>query len=211
MGNYNQFSDNELSAFFQKEDAHAYDEIYYRYRAILFRNAKVELDGEAYFEVAHLPNKPFVVVTSKQSITVLETHFNVNSYTDEPTTKTSLLEGSVKIINKENTNPQILKPGQQATLQDGNLKISNVDVQRAIAWKNGDFVFNGENLQCLMREIARWYNVELIYNGDIPNNTGFISTISRKKKITEILKAVELNQNVKFKIEGRRVSYAIIP
>lgn len=170
------------------------------------KERKVELNGEAYFEVAHLSSKPFLVVTNKQTITVLGTHFNVNAYTDEPTTKTSLLEGSVKISTQKDANPQLLKPGQQAILKEDRIHLKNVDVQQTIAWKNGDFVFNGENLQGLMREIARWYNVEIIYKGEIPSSTGFVSTISRKKKITEILKAIELNQNVKFKIEGREVT-----
>lgn len=166
---------------------------------------KVELDGEAYFEVAHMANKPFKVVTNKQTIEVLGTHFNVNCYADEPNTKTSLLEGSIKVFTQKTARPVFIKPGQQAVLVANQLKITDEDVEQAVAWKNGDFVFNGENLQSLMRQIARWYNVDVVYEHEIANNTGFIGTISRKKKITEILNAIELNYNVKFKIEGRRV------
>ncbi|WP_017257319.1 FecR family protein [Pedobacter arcticus] len=166
---------------------------------------KVELEGEAYFEVAHMTNKPFKVVTNKQTIEVLGTHFNVNCYADEPSTKTSLLEGSVKVFTQKTAQPVFIKPGQQALLVANQFKITDEDVEQAVAWKNGDFVFNGENLQSLMRQIARWYNVDVVYEHEAVNNTGFIGTISRKKKITEILNAIELNYNVKFKIEGRRV------
>lgn len=169
------------------------------------KERRVELEGEAYFEVAHNKNVPFRVVSGKQLVEVLGTRFNINSYANEMSTKTSLLEGAVKVLTRNNTQASVLQPGQQALLKGDEVEVSVADVEQAIAWKNGDFVFNGEDLQTVMRQIARWYDVEVSYEGNVPNSTGFVSTISRKKKITEILKAIEMNQDVKFKLEGRRI------
>lgn len=170
----------------------------------MLSDRKVELAGEAYFEVAKNANKPFIVVTAKQETQVLGTHFNISSYEDEGQTKTTLLEGSIRVSDKGNKN-FILKPGQQSTLREGNIDIRNVDGNDAIAWKNGLFSFNDENLESIMRKISRWYDVDIHYQ-DTFSKTSFLGTISRSKNITSVLKILESSGEVHFKIEGRRIT-----
>ncbi|RQO71990.1 anti-sigma factor [Pedobacter sp. KBW06] len=167
-------------------------------------NRRVELSGEAYFEVTKNANKPFIVVTKKQETQVLGTHFNINSYEDEGQTKTTLLEGSIRVSDKANRNI-ILKPGQQSTLKEGNIDIRNVDENDAIAWKKGLFSFNDENLESIMRKISRWYDVDIHYQ-DTFSKTSFLGTISLSKNITSVLKILEKSGEVHFKIEGRRIT-----
>ena len=168
------------------------------------KERRVELHGEAYFQVAKDRQHPFIVKTAQQEVRVLGTHFNINSYVDEPEIKTTLLEGSVNISSLNGKNSEILKPGQQATVRGGDIKVGDADVDQAMSWKNGDFVFVGEDLKAVMRQVARWYDVEIEYQGNI-NSSGVVSTISRTKKLSQLLKALQINQGIHFKVEGRRV------
>ncbi|ARS40376.1 hypothetical protein CA265_12200 [Sphingobacteriaceae bacterium GW460-11-11-14-LB5] len=164
---------------------------------------KVKISGEAYFEVAHNKKMPFKVESRGQVVEVLGTHFNIMAYADEEIIKTTLLEGSVKIFN--NRQSQLLKPGQQAVASSNGISLSDyVDVEEAIAWKNGDFQFN-ENLETIMSKIARWYNVEVVYQVKPSSDLTFSGRISRSRNISAILKMLEYNGDVHFKIEGRRV------
>lgn len=179
-------------------------------------NRTIILDGEAYFEVAKDKKHPFIVKSNGQKVEVLGTHFNINSYDDEPVVKTTLLEGRVAVSSLKDSvsllrngtqvrNDVILSPGQQSALSDaGAIKVNTVDTQNAVAWKNGDFVFNGDDLKTVMRQLARWYNIEVAYQGNL-SDIGFVSTISRGKKLSEVLKALEATQGVHFKIDGRRI------
>ncbi|EDM35124.1 putative anti-sigma factor [Pedobacter sp. BAL39] len=162
---------------------------------------KVELDGEAYFEVSKDPSQPFVVKTSTQEVLVLGTHFNLNAYANEPLTKTTLLEGRVKVNG--NGAEATLSPGQQA-LNNGVLQVRNVDTELAIAWKNNQFMFESENIQNIMRMVERWYNVRVDYEGDIPRDE-FSGAVSRFDNLSEVLKILELTGKVHFKVEGRRI------
>lgn len=162
----------------------------------------VEITGEVYFEVAHDAAKPFLVKSSGQSVEVLGTHFNINAYTNEPVIKTTLLQGSVRI--SANGKSDMLKPGQQASVSGNNIDVRPVDTDQAVGWKNGDFIFDNEDLQTVMRQISRWYNVDVIYKNKTEFQK-FYGTISRTKKLSEILKALEMNQNVHFKTEGRTI------
>ena len=171
---------------------------------------RVELSGEAYFEVAKDIAHPFMVKTIKQEVEVLGTHFNISSYEDEPAVKTTLLEGSVKVYVPGSPSPLEragvrLKPGQQSTLTLNNIKIENINTeQRAVAWKNDQFVFESDDIQYIMRMISRWYNVEVEYVGAIPENK-FGGAVSRFENVSEVLKSLELTGRVQFKIEGRRI------
>lgn len=177
---------------------------------------KVELNGEAYFEVVKNKSQPFVVITDKQEIEVLGTHFNVNSYADEGLTKTTLLEGSVKVYAPFSPSPLKragvrLQPGQQSALTDNGISVTDVNTEEAVAWKNGYFMFESENIKSIMRKIERWYDVEVVYNGDIPTDK-FGGTVSRFSNVSQVLKKLELTNRVKFKIEampnsgsGRRI------
>jgi ferric-dicitrate binding protein FerR (iron transport regulator) len=159
----------------------------------------VELSGEAYFEIFKNKLQPFVVKSKNQEVTVLGTHFNVNTYDDEPNTKTTLLEGSVKV------NEAVLKPGQQSILAGGKINVIPADLTETMAWQKGDFVFKNEALESIMRKICRWYNVEVIYVGKIDTKQTFSGQISRNKNISEVLKALESSGTLKFKIEGRKI------
>jgi transmembrane sensor len=166
---------------------------------------KVELIGEAYFEVAHNPAKPFRVVSKGQTVEVLGTHFNINSYDDEPVIKTTLLEGKVKVTATSNNVVKILLPGEQAALNANSFIINTVDTEEAVAWKNGQFMFNNDNITYIMRTISRWYNVEIDYSGPVPGN-GFYGGVSRFKNVSEVLNILQLTGKVHFKIEGRKIT-----
>ncbi len=165
------------------------------------KERKVELTGEAYFEVAENKSMPFKVVSKDQIVEVLGTHFNVNAYPEEGAIKTTLLEGSVNVRIGDHS--AVLKPGQQA-LVDQSVQVKIADLQESIAWKNGRTQFSNANIHSIMRMLSRWYDIEVDYQGEIIN-TGFGGSVSRSKNISEILKLLELTGDVHFKIEGRRV------
>lgn len=167
---------------------------------------KVELTGEAYFEVAHNAVKPFKVSNNGQTVEVLGTHFNINAYSDERLIKTTLLEGSVRVSHAQKT--AILKPGQQAQIsnnytdQDISI-IPNADIEEAVAWKNGLFILD-DHIQPVMRMISRWYDVDVVYDGAAPDDI-FGGEVPRLKNISEVLKMLQLTQKVHFKIDGRKI------
>lgn len=161
---------------------------------------RVGLIGEAYFEVAKDNMRPFVVKTNKQEVEVLGTHFNISAYPDELDTKTTLIEGAVRLNHST-----VLKPGEQAVLKEsGKISILKTDPTEAIAWKNGYFIFRNESLTDIMKKISRWYDVDIIYKGDI-SQLEFGAVISRNRNVTEVFKKLELTGSVHFRIEGRRI------
>ncbi len=180
---------------------------------------EVELMGEAYFEVTKAKMRragqyistPFIVKTKTQSVEVLGTHFNINAYDDEGTAKTTLLEGSVKVslttsVHRE-TPYRILKPNEQAAVrsQGGGIQVSGVDPAHAIAWKNGYFAFDNDNITEVMNTIARWYDIDVDYEGDISGKV-FGGTISRFESFEKLLETIGLTGTIQFKITGRRVT-----
>ena len=164
---------------------------------------KVKLDGEAYFEIHKDKHHPFIVVTDKQEVKVLGTHFNVNSYADERITKTTLLEGSVQVSVLKSNLTSMLKPGEQAVLKNNSINVSTVEADEAVAWKNGYFQFNESNLSSIMRQISRWYNIDVVFEGKSPDDL-FHVKIPRNLSLQEVLKIFEMN-GINFKIEGRRL------
>jgi transmembrane sensor len=169
------------------------------------KNRKVELTGEAYFEISKDKEHPFIVKTIQQEVQVLGTHFNINSYEDKQNTTTTLLEGSVKITN-ENKKEQLLKPGETALVNNtANILVSPADIKSAMAWKNGDFRFNEERIDEVMLKISRWYDIEVTYHGPISKEK-FSGKISRNKNISEVLNMLSYSNAVKFIVEGRRVT-----
>jgi hypothetical protein len=165
----------------------------------------VRLTGEAYFEVAKDAAKPFSVnVDNKQQIEVLGTHFNIEAYPDDSDIKTTLLEGSVKLVYSDKQ--AILKPGQMAINDSGkSLLIKDADTYEVMAWKNNLFIFNNENIKSIMKRLARWYNVDVVFDGDM-EKVNFYGNYSRAKSLSNLLKYIELTEKVHFKIEGRRVT-----
>lgn len=168
------------------------------------KERSVELDGEAYFEVAKNKEMPFKVHVRDMEVRVLGTHFNVMAYDDEESIKTTLLEGSVKVSNALQT--AVIRPGQQASLKksSGVLGVEEVNTVEAIAWKNGNFLFADEDIETIMRRISRWYNVEVEYRGNL-SDKNFAGSISRYENVSEVLKMLELTGTIHFKVEGRRI------
>jgi len=165
----------------------------------------VKLDGEAYFEVAKDKAHPFIVETDKQSVEVLGTHFNINSYNDEIVTKTTLLEGSVRVSQKNTNQSEILKPGEQSILSVSGIDVKEVDVDEAIAWKNGYFMFNNEKQVSILRKVARWYNVEVEYADPEAKEVMYYGTVSRFEKISKVLRKFEQTGEVRFDIKGNKL------
>ncbi|WP_163410268.1 FecR family protein [Flavobacterium ajazii] len=163
----------------------------------------VELDGEAYFEVAKNKEKPFIVKSENQAIEVLGTHFNVHAYDNEPIVKTTLLEGSVAITYKNQK--AVLKPGQQSNVSDklNRIAIRQVDTEAAIAWKNGRFKFDNADLKSVMKQLERWYGIKVEYRGDV-SDVRFNGGTFMNKNLSEVLKVLELS-NIKFKVEGKTI------
>jgi hypothetical protein len=161
---------------------------------------KVEISGEAYFEVAKDPGKTFIVSAGGVNTEVLGTHFNVNAYSDNGSIDVTLLQGRVKIVNDENA--AILAPGQQGQLnKKGKIDLNkDVDTNQVMAWKNGLFNFNNQSVESIMLQMSRWYNVRVVYEGK-RSDKHFSGLISRSDNISEVLKIMQL-AGVQFKIEG---------
>jgi len=168
----------------------------------------VTLTGEGYFEVMHNEHKPFIVNSDNQLVKVLGTHFNINTYTDEPQTITTLFEGSVEVtkLNSKNEDRKIIKPGQQAMVSLNKIEVADANLDAALAWKNGYFNFNNEELSSVMRKIARWYDVEVVISEGVQTARTLEGATPRSKDLSEILRKFELLGNIHFKIEGRRVT-----
>jgi transmembrane sensor len=164
----------------------------------------VKITGEAYFEVVHDALHPFKVKVGDQTIEDLGTQFNINAYLDEPYMKTTLINGKVKIT--EGSQVTLLKPGFQAVVSPSgsSITVQAADLDQVMAWKNGNFEFEGTPLKDIMRQISRWYDVDISYKGTI-EDAEFGGSISRSKNINEILSVLETTKGVHFKLEGRRI------
>jgi len=174
------------------------------------KERNVELTGEAYFEVAKMTTKgdlaskgrkmPFVVISGKQKIEVLGTHFNVNAYSDEEGIRTTLLEGAVKVNDRI-----VLQPGEQSTFASGKLSVKPVTASDMIDWKNDEFIFNRDSLTDIMRKISRWYDVNIVYQRSQSDMPTFSGSVSRFENVSAVLKMLEETGNVHFSIEGKTI------
>jgi transmembrane sensor len=179
----------------------------------------VHITGEAYFEVAPLrlrsgQKMPFVVHKGAVTVQVLGTHFNINTYDDESALKVTLLEGKVKVVNGQlsmgNEQSAILKPGEQAVLAPDSYRDHSPltihhspDLNEVMAWKNGYFLFSGTDIRPLMRQLSRWYDVDVQYNKEV--NELFYAEIPRNTNLSDVLKALELTGKVHFAIDGKKI------
>ncbi len=160
---------------------------------------KIFISGEIYIEVAKNKSKPFIVdVKGKSSIEVLGTQFNVNSYDDEGDIKTTLIEGSIKVKNASNS--FLLQPGQQL---NGIRVIDRPNIQQVVAWKNGFLNFDNLNIQTAMRQIARWYNIEVFYEGKPPSDV-LMGELPMNASIEQVYKILR-NIGVRFHVNGRKI------
>lgn len=163
---------------------------------------RVKLTGEGYFEIAKDKVHPFVVQSKGQEVEVLGTHFNINSYANEPDIKTTLLEGAVKITTGHKF--RILKPGQQLSLAGNTIKLKQVEAELEVAWKNNQLIFDHQSIEHIMRMVERWYNVEVIYQGKKPTEK-FVGGVSRFDNVSTVLNILQSAGGVHFKIEGRKI------
>lgn len=165
---------------------------------------KVEVTGQAYMEVAKNEKQPFIVQHGKMQVLVLGTHFNVNAYEDEATVKTTLVEGLVKVANGQSS--LLLRPGQQAALdKQGNISLSEkVDTAAVLAWKEGMFHFKATDIGTVMRQVARWYDVTVQYEGGQVTQR-IHGMIPRTLSAANMFKVLEAAGGVHFKIDGKKV------
>ncbi len=167
-------------------------------------NRDVTLIGEGYFEIIEKKTSPFVVKVNGIEIHVLGTHFNINGYTDEGSTKTTLLEGAVKVYDGR-TN-KVIHPGEQAEFRKNSILIHEVDVDAVIAWKNGRFIFKGEDIHSVMRQLSRWYDADVSFEENVTREQ-FVGVINRSRydSIVEILEMLEKTGTVSFSIQGNNI------
>lgn len=160
---------------------------------------KVKVDGEAYFEVAHDPSKPFIVSNGDVDVQVLGTHFNVNAYSDETAIEVTLLQGEVR-VSKGNLSA-LLKPKQQARISHEISVTNDIDTDEVMAWKDGIFLLDNTDLPTIMKQISRWYDVDIVFEGTITNKR-FGGGVSRNSPLSEVLKLLEAN-GLHFELEGK--------
>lgn len=170
----------------------------------------VEIAGEGYFEVARNHKSPFKVTSKDQTLTVLGTAFNISAYSDETNIKTTLVEGSVRVASASAVSypDAILTPGQQSTLSSAGITVEDIDVATFIGWKDGYFLFNGTELHDAMKQLSRWYDVEVVYEGNIPK-TPFFGKISRDDTLAEVLEILK-EGNVNFRIERQAGGHRLV-
>ena len=165
------------------------------------KERKVSITGEVYFEVAKDKSRPFMVSVNDMQVNVLGTHFNVNAYEDEKSVNTTLFEGSV-LIRKKNVSV-LLKPGQQAEKQkSGTIVVNNnVNLDQIIGWKNGTFFFENASLEMVLRQLSRWYDIDIVFEKGIKPRI-FEGEIQRNLQLSQVLKILE-NSGIHLKIEGK--------
>lgn len=164
------------------------------------RERKVSITGEAYFEVVHNDAHPFQVEFNGQTVQDIGTHFNINTYADEPVSKTTLLEGSIKI------NGQLLKPGQVAIIGNNKLSIATADEEEAMAWKSGNIISRDEPLTGIMRKVARQYDVDIVYKDDV-SEISMGCAVTTTKKVSTVLNYIKkIEKQLDFTINGRTIT-----
>jgi len=169
------------------------------------KERNVNLKGEAYFEVAQNASQPFIVHTADEDVKVLGTSFNINCYIDENRTVTTLTSGSVRLDSRDAAHNAELHPGEQAVLENAAFNIEEVDVSIYTAWKDGDFRFKATPLIEVMRQIGRWYDLDVDYTG-IPEDIKVHASIKRDKKLSTVLHALERIGDIKFEVKGNNIS-----
>lgn len=172
----------------------------------------IDMEGEAYFEVAHnlkktkgkeKESKPFKVFTNGQEISVLGTHFNVKSYSGERRNYTTLLEGSVRISTEKEK--VVLVPGEQSVVEGASIKKAVVDPSTVLAWKEGNFVFNSERLDEILQQVGRWYDVDFIIEKEYLKSEKFEVMVPRFGQLKELLELLQKTEKIKFRYEDRKI------
>ncbi|MGO4294417.1 FecR family protein [Chitinophaga sp. RAB17] len=164
---------------------------------------KVELSGEAYFDIVKDDRKPFLVVTAQQTISVLGTSFNVKAYTDEPYIKTTLIAGSVKIDPLNGSKSRVLKPGEQAIVANNDLQVKTIDTKEDVSWRSDLFYFSDTDLREMAYQLQRWYDIEVDFSS-LPAKRLY-GQLPRSTPLPELLSAIEKTSNIKFKLSNGRL------
>jgi len=170
------------------------------------KERKVAITGEVYFEVSHNTKMAFIVKKDNTEIRVLGTHFNINAYDDEATIKTTLLEGRVQVISLITHNSSTIQPGQQSSVDSqGKINVTDVNVDEAVAWKNGYFLFVNQNLNTIMHSMARWYGINVIYDDKEVQQMKFVVDIRKYENFDKVKEILELTEKLRFTVEGNTV------
>lgn len=169
------------------------------YPVVFEKERRISMTGQAYFAVKHDEKHPFKINVKGQDIEDIGTEFNISAYDDEPAVKTTLIAGSVKV------NSTIIKPGEQAQSKDNNTVVKAADIESVTAWKDNNFLFRNQSLKTSMRQIARWYNVSVVYN-NVNDKLRIYVDVSRTRNLSVILKAIEATGKVKCSLEGRTIT-----
>lgn len=165
---------------------------------------KVEITGEVYFEVKPDAGRPFKVSANHQVVEVLGTRFNVNSYQDEPAVTTTLLQGKISIRRNAAAVAKILHPGEEAINKPSGITIHKADTSGALGWKKNLFVFVGSDVKTLMRQLSRWYDLDVVYEGDISRQEAFTGRIPRNVEVPEIIELLK-NYHIYARVEGNKI------
>jgi len=163
----------------------------------------VRLDGEAYFEIAKDKSHPFLVASRSQEIKVLGTHFNINSYANESSVTTTLIEGSIELTTGRTKH--VLTPGQQAINTADSVQVSKANVESVVDWKSGDFYLDHIRFKTALRKLERWYNIQFIYDVSISDDMLAGGWISRNSQLSTVLRLIEKSGQVNFKFEGNKI------
>lgn len=165
------------------------------------KQREVEMTGEAYFEVAHNASQPFIIKTNGTEVKVLGTHFNINAYSDESTTRTTLLQGLVEV--SYGGKDLKIQPGKQARSEPQGIRVLSVNTEQVVAWKNGLFDFNGMTLKEVLRQLARWYDMHVVFEGGNTDEL-FSGEIDRNLNLSQVLSGLE-SMHLHFRIEGKKL------
>jgi transmembrane sensor len=169
------------------------------YPVVFKSERRVSMTGQAYFKVKHDTRHPFYTIVKGITIKDIGTEFNINAYDDEPVVKTTLIQGSVKV------NETLLKPGQQAQIKDNSIEVKQADMDAVTAWKDNDFYFDNQSLKSSMRQIARWYNVKVVYN-NVDEKLQLFVDVTRATNLSVVLKAIENTGKVKCNLEDNTIT-----
>jgi transmembrane sensor len=172
------------------------------------KERRVIVTGETYFEVAHNQAMPFKIKAVTSEVEVVGTHFNINAYDDEAAIKTTLVEGKVKVSvlsEENNASPKILLPDQQSVIsKTGKISVvNNADTEEALAWKNGRFQFKSADLKSILRQIARWYDVDVEYKGSV--DLHFTGQLTRNDNVSKVFEKLAMTGEVRFRIQGKKI------
>lgn len=177
-----------------------------RYPETFSKDRKEEIElisGEIYAKIVHNDAAPLQIKAPGQLITDIGTEFNIAAYPDEPDSRTTLVEGAVNV--NAHHKEKVLSPGQQTIITAHNLEISTANILQVTAWKDGLFRFNGEHIDVIMRQLSRWYNINVVFEDKLTDEV-FYGRVNRKRNISEVLRILERSKKVHFKVEGRRVT-----